>query len=100
MNTNQITLIDWDDAQSLCWMADIARLTFWMKINYEEKEATIYRKAFLDCYETTYDKNAFYEMEDVLHVWYGLDYLTFFIKGTVCEKVKILLQNSRKRCRV
>lgn len=100
INLNQIALIDWDDAQSLCWMADIARLTFWMKMNYDEREVAIYRKAFLDCYETTHDKNAFYEIEETLHVWYGLDSLTFFNKGFMCEKIKSLLQDSRNNARI
>lgn len=97
VNSNEITLIDWDDVQSLCWLADIARLTLWMKINYDQRTADACRKAFLDAYETKYYKNVFYEMEDTLHVWYGFDYLTFFTEGTVCEKVKTLLQDSRNR---
>lgn len=36
---NDITIIDWDDAQALCWMADIARMTFWMKLKYDSKSA-------------------------------------------------------------
>ena len=98
IHSNQMILIDWDDSQSLCWMADIARLTFWMKMIYSDREAAVYRKAFLDRYETSYDKNAFYEIEDTLHVWYGLDYLTFFKNGAVCEKVKSLLRDSRNKC--
>lgn len=102
VHSDKITLIDWDDVQSLCWMADIARLTFWMKLNYDNKSADAYRKAFLDCYETDYDKCAFDELEDALHVWYGLDYLNFSV-GTPnyqyqYETVKMLLQKSLTNC--
>jgi len=98
VNSNGITLIDWDDAHSLCWAADLARLTLWMKINYGANEAALYRKVFMESYETEHDKNFFSEAEDILHIWYGLDYLTFFTNGPVCEKVKSLVRESRKKC--
>jgi thiamine kinase-like enzyme len=102
VQSDEIVLIDWDDSQSLCWMADIARLTFWMKLNYDEETADTYRKAFLDQYETEYDKNIFYEMEDALHVWYGLDYLNFSVGNPQYqyhyENVKAILQNSLNQC--
>ncbi|MFT3951754.1 MAG: aminoglycoside phosphotransferase family protein [Oscillospiraceae bacterium] len=102
VNSDEIVLIDWDDVQSLCWMADIARLTFWMKLNYDTKAVVAYRKAFLDCYETEYDKSSFDGIEDALHVWYGLDYLNFSV-GTPnyqyqYEAVKMILQNSLTNC--
>jgi Ser/Thr protein kinase RdoA (MazF antagonist) len=34
VNEDIITLIDWDDAFSLCWVADITHLTLWMKYEY------------------------------------------------------------------
>lgn len=77
VNEGDIVLIDWDDVQSLCWMADIARLTFWMKLNHDVTSAEAYRKAFLEHYETVYDKSSFDKLEDALHIWYGLDYLNF-----------------------
>ena len=95
---NKITLIDWDDAQSLCWIADIARLTLWMKLNYDSDTADACRKVFLDHYETKHDKKAFKEIEDTLHVWYGLDYLTFFIGTPIAKKVIALLQNTQRKC--
>ena len=98
VNSNEIKLIDWDDVHSLCWVADIARLTFWMKLHYDECFAAACRKAFLDSYEAKHDKSIFYEIEDTLHVWYGLDYLTFFTEGPTCERIKILLQDSRNKC--
>lgn len=102
VNMNEIVLIDWDDTHSLCWMADIARLTFWMKLNFGSEATDTYRKVFLDRYETEYDKSIFYEMEDVLHVWYGLDYLNFSVGNpqyqSQYENVKVILQNSLSRC--
>jgi len=77
VRAGEVVLIDWDDAQSLCWAADIARLTLWMKLTYDKQAADTYRKAFLACYETPYDKSNFDELENYLHVWYGLDYLNF-----------------------
>jgi thiamine kinase-like enzyme len=102
VHSDEIVLIDWDDTQSLCWMADIARLTFWMKLNYSDEAADTYRKAFLDRYETEYDKNIFYEMEDALHVWYGLDFLNFSVGNPryqyQYDNVKAILQNSLQHC--
>jgi hypothetical protein len=73
-----------------------------MKLNYDNKSTRAYRKAFLDCYETQYDKNAFDEMEDAFHVWYGLDYLNFSVKTPnyqyQCEAIKGLLQNALTNC--
>jgi len=100
VNSSKITLIDWDDVQSLCWLADIARLTLWMKINYNSDDADDYRRVFLDQYETEQDKNTFYEIEDILHVWYGIDYLTFFIGKPLEKKIKELLKDSLKKCRL
>jgi thiamine kinase-like enzyme len=101
VNSDGIVLIDWDDVQSLCWMSDVARLTFWMQLNYGE-EADIYRNAFLNNYETDHEKVAFDVLEGYLHVWYGLDYLNF----AVCtpnyyhetEKIKAILQKSLLNC--
>lgn len=62
---DDITLIDWDDSYALCWIADIAYLTLWMKRTYG-KDAEIYRQAFLDSYQTEYDKNLFYEAEGII----------------------------------
>jgi len=93
VNLDKITLIDWDDVHSLCWIADIARLTLWMKLEYGENNANIYRKIFIDNYKTEYNKNDYYEMEETLHIWYGFDYLNYFIGKPQFEKMKIILQN-------
>lgn len=104
VHSDEIVLIDWDDTQSLCWMADIARLTFWMKLNYDGETADAYRRVFLDRYQTEYDKNIFYKVEDALHVWYGLDYLNFSARNPQYqyqyEDVKAILQNSLKLCNI
>lgn len=77
--SGELTLIDWDDAMSLSWVADIARLTFWMKLNYNKNESKHYRDIFLEHYYPIGDKNIYYVLENVLHVWYGLDFLNYFI---------------------
>jgi len=102
VHSDKIVLIDWDDAQALCWMADIARLTLWLKLNYGSQAAAVYRKVFLDCYETSYDKSAFDDLEYYLHVWYGLDYLNFAVATPnyqyQSETVKAILDNALMHC--
>lgn len=104
VDSDQITLIDWDDVQSLCWMADISRLTVWMRMQYGEDAAMTYRKGFLDSYEAEYGMDVFYETENLLHVWHGLGFLGFFIgkgigKGKPeYEAVKAVLQSSFAKC--
>lgn len=72
-----ITLIDWDDAMALNWMADISRLTFWMKQNYNEQEYTLFRRVFLDHYCTPYRKDQFDAFESAWHIYTALDSLIF-----------------------
>jgi len=91
VNSDNITLIDWDDVHSLCWMADIARLTLWMKLEYDKDNANIYRKTFIDNYKTEYDKNDYYKMENTLHIWYGFDNLNYFFGKPQYEKIKNIL---------
>jgi Ser/Thr protein kinase RdoA (MazF antagonist) len=71
-----LTIIDWDDATANNWLADISRMTYWMKFIYNEDEYALYRNSFLDNY-TTNEINVFYEFENAFHVWIGLDYLNF-----------------------
>lgn len=94
VNQDEITLIDWDDVHSLCWMADIARLTLWMKLEYDDNDADIYRKIFIENYETKYDINDYYEMENTLHIWFGFDWINHFIGKPQFEKTKAFLQKS------
>jgi Ser/Thr protein kinase RdoA (MazF antagonist) len=96
VNSGGITLIDWDDSYSLCWIADIAYLTFWMKREYGN-DAEIYRKAFLDNYSTEYDKNFFYEVEDILHVRYGLEGLNYFYDTPLCDSYKMILKEALEK---
>lgn len=91
--SDDITLIDWDDAQSLCWMADVARLTLWMSLNYDKDNAGILRDVFLENYTTTGDKNIFYDFEEAFHVWLGLDYLNFFVGTPQYEKTLTFFRN-------
>lgn len=72
-----ITLINWDDAMALNWMADISRLTFWMKQNYNEQEYTLFRRVFLDHYCTPYRKDQFDDFESAWHIYTALDSLIF-----------------------
>jgi Ser/Thr protein kinase RdoA (MazF antagonist) len=101
VNSDDIVLIDWDDVQSLCWMSDVASLTFRMKLYYGDK-ANIYRNAFLNSYETEYNKVAFDVLEDYLHVSCGLDYLNFAVVTPnyhhQTETVKAILQKSLINC--
>lgn len=98
---DDITLIDWDDAYALCWVADIANLTLWMRRAYGS-DAEIYKKAFLDRYQTDGDINLFYQTEDILHVRYGLDMFNFFSGNPnyhdVVEATKTILRESLAKC--
>lgn len=98
VNHDEITLIDWDDAQSLCWMADLARLTLWMKLHFNNESYTIHRNTFLKNYETSYNMNLFDNLEDVLHVWYGFDFLNFFVGTPLYKNMIRLLRESLNKC--
>src|SRR5690606_916040 len=75
----ELTLIDWDDAMSLNWIADISRMTYWMKFQYSENEYELYRNTFLESYSTAeYAKYDFNDFENTYHVWIGLDHLNYY----------------------
>lgn len=76
--SGEILLIDWDDAMSFSWMADISRLTFWMKLNYSEQESKLFRDTFLEHYRTDYRKSEFDTFESAFHIYSALDSLIFF----------------------
>ena len=78
-DNGEILLIDWDDAMAFNWMADISRLTFWMKLNYSEQESELFRRVFLEHYSTAYRKSEFDTFESVFHIYSALDSLIFFI---------------------
>lgn len=74
----ELTLIDWDDAMSLNWIADISRMTYWMKFQYNESECELYKNAFLESYSTEYAKYDFNDFENTFHIWIGLDHLNYY----------------------
>ena len=74
----EITLIDWDDAMSLCCMADVSRLTLWMKQNCNGQDYTLFRNVFLEHYRTTYRKAEFDVFESAYHIYLALDSLLFY----------------------
>ena len=76
-NNGKISLIDWDDAMALNWMADISRLTFWMKQNYSEQEYTLFRNVFLEHYRTPYRKEQYDAFESAWHMYSAMDSLIF-----------------------
>ena len=76
-DNGEISLIDWDDAIALCWMADVSRLTFWMKQSYNEKEYALFRNTFLEHYHTSHRKSDFDIFEKAYHIYPTLDSLVF-----------------------
>jgi len=98
VNEGDVTLIDWDDVYSLCWVYDLATLTFWMKREYGNEDAEVYRKAFLDYYETEYDLDEFDQVEPVIHVRIGLNDLNYFAGMPEYEQVKQLVNKSLEKC--
>ena len=86
----EISLIDWDDAMALNWMADVSRLTFWMKQNYSEQEYMLFRSAFLEHYYTQYRKDQFDAFENAWHIYSALDFLIFARKNGDRETEKRL----------
>ena len=73
-------LIDWDDAMALNWMADVSRLTLWMKQNYNEQEYALFRNIFLEHYHTSYRKAEFDVFENAYHIYSALDSLIFSMR--------------------
>ena len=92
-----ITLIDWDDARSFPAVVDIARLTLLIELGYdhekaEDKEkAEIYKKAFLDHYQSEDGLQFYKELEPALHVWHGLVLLNFCSGKAHFGKIKTIL---------
>ncbi|MBD5157072.1 MAG: aminoglycoside phosphotransferase family protein [Butyrivibrio sp.] len=76
-DNGEILLIDWDDAMAFNWMADISRLTFWMKQNYNEQDWVLFRNTFLEHYRTAYRKSEFSSFENAFHIYSALDSLLF-----------------------
>lgn len=78
INDNQLILIDWDDAMSYNWIADVARLTYWMKFEYNNIDYITFRNSFLSHYASSSDLNLFLELEHVFHIWIGMDHLNYY----------------------
>jgi len=74
----ELALIDWDDAMSCNWIADISRMTYWMKFHYSDEEYARYKNTFLTHYSTDGSKSDFYDLENAFHVWIGLDHLNYY----------------------
>ena len=72
-----IALIDWDDAMALNWMADVSRLTFWMKQNYSREKYAWFRNVFLEHYCASGRKEQFDVFENAYHIYTALDFLIF-----------------------
>ncbi|MCQ6557206.1 aminoglycoside phosphotransferase family protein [Paenibacillus mendelii] len=72
-----LTLIDWDDAMSYNWLADLSRMTYWMKFKYNQHEYELYRNIVLEHYSTVHAKSDFEVYENTFHVWIGLDHLNY-----------------------
>lgn len=64
----------------LNWMADVSRLTFWMKQNYSRQDYSLFRKVFLDHYCTPYRKACFDAFESAYYIYSALDFLVFSVK--------------------
>ncbi|WP_282937333.1 aminoglycoside phosphotransferase family protein [Paenibacillus sp. RC67] len=74
----ELTLIDWDDAMSYNWIADISRMTYWMKFKYNDYEYELYRNTFMEHYSTESTKSDYDTFENLFHVWIGLDHLNYY----------------------
>lgn len=74
-----ILLIDWDDAMAYCWMADVSRFTFWLKMNHAEEDAEIFRKAFLSAYQNERTEE-FSVYEKGFHIYIAIDFLAYYMK--------------------
>ncbi|NIK75407.1 thiamine kinase-like enzyme [Paenibacillus castaneae] len=79
-----LTLIDWDDAMSYSWIADVARMTYWMKFHYNAYEYEMYRNTFMEHYSTELNKSEFHTFENTFHIWIGLDHLNYYANTPQC----------------
>jgi Ser/Thr protein kinase RdoA (MazF antagonist) len=74
----EVTLVDYDDALALNWIADIARLTYWMRYSYDAESYAAYRDVFLRHYADGGARDAFESLENAFHAWIGLDHLLYY----------------------
>ncbi len=71
------TLIDWDDAIALNWMADVSRLTFRMRLDESEQAYSLFRSSFLEHYRASSGRAGFDLFESAYHIYLALDFLIF-----------------------
>lgn len=74
----ELFLIDWDDAMSNVWMADIARMTYWLKYENDYASYAMYKNVFLRRYNDGRSALEFETLENAFHVWFGLDHLLYY----------------------
>lgn len=82
----ELALIDWDDAIADNWIADVARLTYWMKYAYGPNDYASFRGVFLAAYGDAERIRMFESHEHVYHVWFGLDHLCYYPDGPAYER--------------
>lgn len=95
-NNGEIILIDYDDVTAIPWVCDVARLTYWMKLNYPLETALKYKNIFLENYPST-ENDIFYATENALHVWESLGYMNFSYNTPMYTKVKPFFLDAWKK---
>lgn len=93
----ELTLIDWDDAMSYNWIADLSRMTYWMKFKYNADEYELYRNYFMEHYTTDCRKSDFYQFENLFHVWIGLDFLNYYANRPQYEDTMRFFKETMKQ---
>jgi len=95
-----LTLIDWDDAMSYNWIADISRMTYWMKFKYNDDEYPLYRNTFMEHYATEHAKGDFDALENTFHVWIGLDHLNYYVNKPQYEDTMTYFKETIKKLHI
>ena len=98
-DSGKIAMIDWDDAMAYCWMADVSRFTFWLKLHFTEENSRRFRAAFLESYETAFRKEDFDRFENNFHIYICLDFLAYYLKTddkAMCDRLISILSGYLK----
>ena len=93
-DSGEIVMIDWDDAMAYCWMADVSRFTFWLRLNFSEDRSAKFRQAFLEHYAAGERKEDFSVFEQNFHIYICLDFLAYYLKTGdegMCRKLTEIL---------
>ncbi|CAG7658762.1 aminoglycoside phosphotransferase family protein [Paenibacillus allorhizosphaerae] len=90
----ELTLIDWDDAMSYNWIADISRMTYWMKFQYNDDEYVMCRNTFMEHYSTDSSNIDFNAFENTFHVWIGLDHLNYHANKPQYEETLVYFKET------